>query len=100
MFNSTPENSCKNCRHWLGSRDTPVIARVANTPIRVGQCIGQEENDDAPFADLDNGAEAFVFTPPNGRCRAYAAFTDDEVGITDLCAYNGVRPSLDFPVTL
>jgi len=62
---------CENCRHWLGYWRNKTFAQIAGQEVWVGQCSGCEENDKAPHADLDNGAEAFVFTPCNGRCQAF-----------------------------
>lgn len=71
-FTVHPEHHvCENCQHWLGDWRNKTYARIAGERVRVGQCTGSEENDKAPCADLDNGAEAFVFTPCNGRCQAF-----------------------------
>lgn len=80
-----PENHrCENCHHWQHDATNPVHATVAGSRVLVAQCSGQDEDDAAPYADLDNGAEAFVFTPSLGRCKAFTMrpdFADDDAAI-------------------
>lgn len=76
-FTVYPESHrCENCRYWLGDYERKIYARVSGEITWVGQCVALEESDDAPYADLDNGAEAFVFTPPQGRCRCFTMHPD------------------------
>lgn len=75
---------CENCLHWLGDRRNKAFAHIAGKRVWVGQCVGDEESDKAPHADLDNGAEAFVFTPCNGRCRAFEIHPDVSADAVDM----------------
>ena len=86
-FTVHPEHHvCENCRHWLGDWSNKTFAQIAGQKVWVGQCVGCEESDKAPSAGLDNGAEAFVFTPCNGRCRAFEINSDVETDAADMAA--------------
>jgi hypothetical protein len=92
---------CINCKHWRGDYDNKVYASIEGKKMWVGQCAGNEESDNAPFADLDNGAEAFVFTPENGVCKAFFVHPDAEEAqeVQDWDTYNGARRGTDYPAT-
>ena len=80
------DHTCENCQYWLGDWQNKIFARIAGEHVWVGQCMGCEEDDKAPMSGLDNGAEAFVFTPCNGFCRAFSVHHDIEAGDEEMRA--------------
>lgn len=80
-------HTCEHCRHWLGDYFNKTHARRAGSHIWVGQC-GNEDSSLSPVAETATG-EAFVFTPADGRCDAFAMH---ENVAADLAADAGTVP--------